>query len=147
MSKLQRQAGRLPQQSWHALLRTGKHAIFRHMRQEILGRRPRLLASQIRRSVGKSQESPVKLGWPSDDVVENKGLAISRKPACDDTALMRIRPMRAWPLVFLLAHVLTLRIHAASLVLSEFMASNHHTLADGNGNFPDWIEIYNSGDL
>ncbi len=55
--------------------------------------------------------------------------------------------MRAWPLVFLLAHVLTLRIHAASLVLSEFMASNHHTLADGNGNFPDWIEIYNSGDL
>src|ERR1044071_4498183 len=38
------QAGRLPLQSWHALLRTGKHAIFRPMRQEILGRRPRLLA-------------------------------------------------------------------------------------------------------
>ena len=72
---------------------------------------------------------------------------MSRKPACDDTALMRIRSMGALPLVFLLAHVLTLRIHAASLVLSEFMASNHHTLADGNGNFPDWIEIYNSGDL
>ena len=54
--------------------------------------------------------------------------------------------MRALPLVFLLAHVLTLRIHA-SLALSEFMASNRHTLVDGNGNFPDWIEIYNSGDL
>lgn len=31
----------------------------------------------------------------------------------------------------------------ASPYISEFMASNTRTLADENGDFPDWIEIYN----
>ena len=34
----------------------------------------------------------------------------------------------------------------ANLVISEFMASNEVTLADEDGDFPDWIEILNSGD-
>ena len=29
------------------------------------------------------------------------------------------------------------------LQISEFMADNSKTLADGNGKYPDWIEIYN----
>ncbi|MGD0519474.1 MAG: LamG-like jellyroll fold domain-containing protein, partial [Thermoguttaceae bacterium] len=29
------------------------------------------------------------------------------------------------------------------LLISEFMAENTKTLADGNGKYPDWIEIYN----
>ena len=32
------------------------------------------------------------------------------------------------------------------LVISEFMASNGQTLADGDGNSSDWIEIHNPTD-
>lgn len=32
---------------------------------------------------------------------------------------------------------------AAQVVISEFMAINDHTLADGDGAFPDWIELHN----
>ena len=37
-------------------------------------------------------------------------------------------------------------VHSASaqIVISEFMADNKSTLADENGRFPDWIEIYNT---
>jgi len=33
----------------------------------------------------------------------------------------------------------------ADVLISEFMASNARTLADEDGQFPDWIELYNSG--
>ncbi len=33
-----------------------------------------------------------------------------------------------------------------SLHINEIMSSNGTTIADGNGDFSDWIEIYNSGD-
>ncbi len=32
------------------------------------------------------------------------------------------------------------------LVINEFMASNHTAFPDGNGNYSDWIEIYNQRD-
>ena len=32
------------------------------------------------------------------------------------------------------------------VLITEFMASNETTLADDDGNFPDWIEIYNDSD-
>ena len=32
---------------------------------------------------------------------------------------------------------------AGDLVISEFMADNSATLADEDGDYPDWIEIYN----
>jgi hypothetical protein len=32
---------------------------------------------------------------------------------------------------------------SASVLITEFMASNNSTLADGAGNYSDWIEIYN----
>ncbi len=32
---------------------------------------------------------------------------------------------------------------ASSLVITEFMASNSEILVDGNGDYPDWIEIHN----
>ena len=35
---------------------------------------------------------------------------------------------------------------SASPVISEFMASNSTTLKDGNGNYSDWVEIWNEGD-
>ena len=36
--------------------------------------------------------------------------------------------------------------HAASqVIISEFMADNTHTLADEDGAYEDWIEIYNTG--
>ena len=34
----------------------------------------------------------------------------------------------------------------ATPVISEFMASNEETLADEDGDFPDWIEIFNPSD-
>ncbi len=34
-------------------------------------------------------------------------------------------------------------IYASGLVISEFMASNSETLADEDGDYPDWIELYN----
>jgi len=33
-----------------------------------------------------------------------------------------------------------------SIVINEFMAQNDSFIADPNGNYDDWIEIYNSGD-
>jgi len=33
----------------------------------------------------------------------------------------------------------------AQVVISEFMANNDETLIDGNGNYSDWIELYNMG--
>jgi hypothetical protein len=35
---------------------------------------------------------------------------------------------------------------AAHPVVTEFMASNGSTLDDGDGNSPDWIEVFNAGD-
>lgn len=35
---------------------------------------------------------------------------------------------------------------AASPIISEFLASNSKGLADVDGEYPDWIEIYNAGD-
>jgi hypothetical protein len=34
---------------------------------------------------------------------------------------------------------------ASQVIISEFMASNSRTLADEDGSFEDWIEIYNTG--
>ncbi|MGI9241372.1 MAG: lamin tail domain-containing protein, partial [Verrucomicrobiales bacterium] len=33
-----------------------------------------------------------------------------------------------------------------SLVINEVMSNNEGTIADGAGDFPDWIEFYNTGD-
>lgn len=34
---------------------------------------------------------------------------------------------------------------ASSIAINEFMASNGQTIADEDGDFEDWIEIFNSG--
>src|SRR6266498_2296152 len=33
----------------------------------------------------------------------------------------------------------------AQVIVSEFVADNKSTLADEDGEFPDWIEVYNTG--
>jgi len=38
------------------------------------------------------------------------------------------------------------RLLAAAPIINEFMASNSDTLADGDGQSSDWIEIFNAGD-
>lgn len=55
--------------------------------------------------------------------------------------------MNRWTLlvaVFLLA---ALPRAARALEVSEFMAVNDTTLADGYGEFSDWIEVHNPGDV
>ncbi|OHB72714.1 MAG: hypothetical protein A2V70_02015 [Planctomycetes bacterium RBG_13_63_9] len=39
------------------------------------------------------------------------------------------------------------RLLEAAPLITEFMADNDSTLADGDDNFPDWIEIYNPADV
>ncbi|MDP6447973.1 MAG: lamin tail domain-containing protein, partial [Pirellulaceae bacterium] len=36
---------------------------------------------------------------------------------------------------------------AADPIISEIMAVNDRTLADGDGDFPDWLELFNRGDM
>ena len=36
-------------------------------------------------------------------------------------------------------------VSGAQIVISEFMARNNDTLVDGNGDYSDWIELYNMG--
>jgi len=38
------------------------------------------------------------------------------------------------------------RLEAQAVVINEFQASNHETIADEDGDFPDWIELYNHGE-
>lgn len=40
-----------------------------------------------------------------------------------------------------------LRSFSFGVYISEFMASNGATIADGSGNYSDWIEIYNAQDI
>ncbi|MBE0544701.1 MAG: CotH kinase family protein [Verrucomicrobia bacterium] len=40
---------------------------------------------------------------------------------------------------------LALPAHAQGIVLNEVMAANSRTLPDEDGDFPDWIELYNAG--
>ncbi len=42
--------------------------------------------------------------------------------------------------------LLIVPIHAQQLVINEFMASNGTTIADEDGDYADWIELYNFGD-
>ena len=48
-----------------------------------------------------------------------------------------------WSVVVLLAWRQGLAQGPEAVVINEFMASNSHTLADGGGQFDDWIELYN----
>src|SRR6185503_8642378 len=60
--------------------------------------------------------------------------------------LRKLRPQRYFWLLFLLLTALcfqTPTTHAATLMISEFMAQNNSTLPDEDGSFSDWIEIYN----
>jgi len=39
----------------------------------------------------------------------------------------------------------TISLSSQSIFINEFMASNEETIADENGEFDDWVEIYNAG--
>lgn len=52
---------------------------------------------------------------------------------------------KAWGL-FLTFLLYTTFLSSQSIFINEFMASNDQTIADENGEFDDWVEIYNAGD-
>ena len=54
--------------------------------------------------------------------------------------------MKVFSVVLGLAVILTAREASAdpTVVISEFMALNNTTLADEDGTYSDWIELYNS---
>lgn len=47
---------------------------------------------------------------------------------------------------FLILTLLLASASSAQVVISEFMAKNDTTLIDGDGNYSDWIELYNTGE-
>src|SRR6266436_3134163 len=51
---------------------------------------------------------------------------------------------RAWWMAWVLLMAVSARGNADTLI-SEFMALNNTTLTDQDGQYSDWIEIYNSG--
>lgn len=46
---------------------------------------------------------------------------------------------------FLIFLCYTTSLSSQSIFINEFMASNNATIADENGEFDDWVEIYNAG--
>src|SRR5438552_3660215 len=59
-----------------------------------------------------------------------------------------VRRLVAWR-AFVLLSIISFLLNgpganAASLIISEFMAQNNATIADEDGAYSDWIEIYNS---
>ncbi|NLH43399.1 MAG: lamin tail domain-containing protein, partial [Planctomycetes bacterium] len=38
------------------------------------------------------------------------------------------------------------RVSVGAVLINEFLAANSSTLADPQGQFDDWVELYNSGD-
>jgi hypothetical protein len=48
-------------------------------------------------------------------------------------------------LIIILLLIITSNIYSQNVVINEVMASNSFTLADEDGDYPDWIELYNSG--
>ncbi len=55
---------------------------------------------------------------------------------------MKCRGFTGLTLVFLFALSCA---YAQNVVINEFMASNGSTIADEDGDYPDWIELYNAG--
>ena len=48
-------------------------------------------------------------------------------------------------MVLILSSLLILSANGQEVVVNEIMASNTFTLADEDGDYPDWIELYNAG--
>lgn len=55
---------------------------------------------------------------------------------------MQIKTYILASLLFFLAHSVA---NAQGLVINEIMSSNNSTVADENGDYSDWIELYNAG--
>ena len=47
--------------------------------------------------------------------------------------------------LFLITFFYSTYLTGQSIFINEFMASNNQTIADENGEFDDWVEIYNAG--
>ena len=55
-----------------------------------------------------------------------------------------MQPLARWAF-FLFVLASSPALPGAEPILSEFMADNQRTLADEDGQFPDWIEVHNPG--
>ncbi|TVQ89668.1 MAG: T9SS C-terminal target domain-containing protein [Bacteroidetes bacterium] len=61
---------------------------------------------------------------------------------------MKSLQFKLYRYIFFAAIILSwqLVLHAQTLSINEFMASNSSTISDEDGDFEDWIELYNYGD-
>src|SRR2546428_5012079 len=82
--------------------------------------------------------------WSAGRVASRVRSAFRRRAAVRAVAADVAEASRAMPLA---VECLEGRmLLAADCVISEFMASNDHTLADKDGTYSDWIEVFNRGD-
>lgn len=51
-----------------------------------------------------------------------------------------------WVIALLILFTLNIYAESRKILINEFMASNSTTIADEDGDYPDWIELYNPGD-
>ena len=49
--------------------------------------------------------------------------------------------------LFCLILTMSFSLHSQQIVINEVMASNIATIADEDGEYPDWIELYNAGNV
>jgi hypothetical protein len=56
--------------------------------------------------------------------------------------------MKIFPIFYLIFLLIALKpVSSQQLVINEFMSSNSSTLQDSDGDFSDWIEFYNAGEV
>src|SRR5438874_8232120 len=68
------------------------------------------------------------------------------KAFCHSCAQLKLTSLQPFWLCLVLALLAAVPAKTAETVtISEFMAANHNTLLDEDGDSSDWIEIYNSG--
>ncbi|MFK7807263.1 MAG: lamin tail domain-containing protein, partial [Saprospiraceae bacterium] len=52
---------------------------------------------------------------------------------------------RSYCMAVILLMLFPILAQAQTIYINEFMASNSNTIADANGDFDDWVELYNPG--
>ncbi|MFO7979116.1 MAG: lamin tail domain-containing protein, partial [Bacteroidales bacterium] len=56
-----------------------------------------------------------------------------------------MHPLFRLPLLYVLLFLLPAPLSGQGIVINEFMSLNETTAADEDGDYPDWIELYNGG--
>src|SRR5437764_15457388 len=84
---------------------------------------------------------------PSSTVLLHGALGQPALPLVKTSAEPRALPFRwLWAIMFLVLACVSMAASAqSSVIISEFLAHNTGGLVDEDGDYSDWIELYNGG--